>query len=173
MESMRTPSKEQCMIEALHNLQTTSETYKHLLERCKNIKSLEDGRNIHAHIIKTHLETDVLVGNTLVNMYINCGSMDDASETFAALGAQSVIMWNAMIAGYCRNGLSEKSIQLFWKMEGEGLAANSVTYLNTFKACATLRSFDQGSLVHAHILENGMDLNDFTANTLIDMYAKC
>lgn len=173
MEDMRTLRKEQCMIEELGNVEAAFEIYKCLLERCIKTKSLEDGRNIHAHIIKTHLEIDALVGSTLVNMYIKCGSMDDAGGAFVALGPQSVITWNAMIAGYCHNGLSEHAIHYFWKLKEEGLLPNDVTYLNTFKACATLKSFMQGSQVHAEMIKNGMELNDFMANTLIDMYAMC
>ncbi len=44
--------------------------------------ALKEGRRIHNHIIQSGYESDVFVGNSLVDMYAECGSIEDAQRVF-------------------------------------------------------------------------------------------
>ena len=59
----------------------------------------EVGKEVHAHIIDTEYESDMCVGNALVNMYSKCGSLGDARLVFDKMGKRDVISWNALIGG--------------------------------------------------------------------------
>ncbi|KAI5084955.1 hypothetical protein GOP47_0001124 [Adiantum capillus-veneris] len=170
---MRIHHEEQSLVESLFRIQPSSVIYRCLVDRCTKEKYLDAGRSVHAQIIKTHFETDVSIATSLVHMYLKCGILDDASESFTFLGLRNVVLWNAVIGAHCQNGFSEKAIHFFWRTEGRGVVPNDVTYLMTLKACATLKSFIQGCQVYAHMIVSGMELIEFTSNTLIDMYAKC
>jgi pentatricopeptide repeat protein len=41
------------------------------------------------------------VGSSLVDMYVKCGSMEDAWRVFKKMPSWDVVTWNAMILGKC------------------------------------------------------------------------
>ena len=57
-----------------HDIQPEGAVYVCLLKPCRD---LAIGRRIHAHIIKTKYKMDIILVNSLLNMYSKCGSIDD------------------------------------------------------------------------------------------------
>jgi len=53
-------------------------TFASLLSACSSIAAMEQGKQIHDHIVKTEYSSDVFVGNALVTMYSKCGSISIA-----------------------------------------------------------------------------------------------
>ncbi len=49
-----------------------------MLNACASVVALEEGRCVHEQIIQSGQDSDVFVGNSLVDMYAKCGSMGDA-----------------------------------------------------------------------------------------------
>jgi hypothetical protein len=49
-----------------------------VLNACASMIALEEIRCIHHQIIQIGLESDVFLGNSLVDMYAKCGSIEDA-----------------------------------------------------------------------------------------------
>jgi pentatricopeptide repeat protein len=49
---------------------------------CAALGALEDGRHVHEQIIQSGCEFDVFVGSSLVDMYAECGSIEDAQRMF-------------------------------------------------------------------------------------------
>lgn len=45
---------------------------------CANLQLLEDGRHVHKQIIESGCESDIFVGNSLIDMYAKCGCMEKA-----------------------------------------------------------------------------------------------
>ena len=43
------------------------------LKACGSLRDRQKDREIHVDIVKIGFEKDVLVDNTIVNMYVNCG----------------------------------------------------------------------------------------------------
>jgi hypothetical protein len=48
-------------------------TFVGVLNACANMIVVEEGRSVHQQIIQSGLESDVFVGNSLVDMYAKCG----------------------------------------------------------------------------------------------------
>ncbi|WCJ23240.1 Pentatricopeptide repeat (PPR) superfamily protein [Euphorbia peplus] len=46
------------------------------------------------------------------------------------------------------------------------------TFVSILRSCTTLLNVYFGKQVHAHIIKNSLDANDFVGTVLIDMYAK-
>eukprot|EP01018_Ginkgo_biloba_P018692 Gb_36085 [translate_table: standard] len=148
-------------------------TYPFLLTACATLLALEEGKEIHAHIIKTGFESDVFVGNSLVALYAKCQSIDIARHLFDGMSHRSVVSWNAMIAGYAQSGHADEALTLYHEMQLAGMTANSVTVVSVLQACAHLADLPQGKGTHGYIIRSGIELNIFVENALIDMYAKC
>jgi pentatricopeptide repeat protein len=63
-------------------VQADTVTFLGLLDACASIVALEEGRCGHEQIIQSGCKPDVFVGSSLVDMYVKCGSMEDAWRVF-------------------------------------------------------------------------------------------
>lgn len=66
----------------------THYTFGNLLNACANLANLLLGRQAHAHVVKHGFqfqssgESDIFVGNSLIDMYMKCGSVKDGCQVF-------------------------------------------------------------------------------------------
>lgn len=60
-------------------------TFVCVLKACSSIMVLNQGKWIHKDIIECGLDPDILLGNTLVDVYAKCGSLHDACKVFHRL----------------------------------------------------------------------------------------
>lgn len=146
------------------------ETLGSLLQACGGRKALWEGRQTHAHIISHGIETNVLLGNLLISMYIRCESLSDAYRCFCKMLVRDVFSWTLLITGYAKNGDNEQALELFWSMEQEGVRPNKVTFLSILKSCTYLLNV---RIIHASVVQEGCESDDFVVSTLLDVYAKC
>ncbi|KAJ7513567.1 hypothetical protein O6H91_23G004900 [Diphasiastrum complanatum] len=135
-------------------MQPNNVTFVLLLKACANLAALEQGKQLHSEIIKRGFQSDVVVGNTLVDMYAKCGCTEDARELFDNMSERDVVSWNAMIAGYAQNGLGKEALALFEQMQGEGTKPDEVTYISVLSACAHSGLVDQGRYVFDSMCKN-------------------
>ncbi|KAK9106647.1 hypothetical protein Syun_022658 [Stephania yunnanensis] len=54
-------------------------------DACAGLASIQQGIQIHAHIIKAGFHRDLVIGNALVDMYAKCGCVEDAKLIFDAM----------------------------------------------------------------------------------------
>ena len=150
-----------------------SYTYVDVLKRCLKEKDLRVAREVHYCIMKSRMEQDKYVANTLLSVYIRCGSLQDARQVFDALTKKSVIDWNVMIGGYVQHNRGKDAMQLFHQMRQEHVQADEITYLSILKACASPLSLKWGREVHVLIRRDGLESDIRVGTALIQMYAKC
>ncbi|KAF2313089.1 hypothetical protein GH714_009195 [Hevea brasiliensis] len=86
---------------------------------------------------KGRLDTYVVVGSSLIDMYSKCGQVKNAESMFQLLPKRNIITWNAMISGYAYNGDSGKVIQQLRELKMVAdLKPDGVTFLNVIAACS-------------------------------------
>ncbi|KAH9549386.1 hypothetical protein CY35_10G016600 [Sphagnum magellanicum] len=154
-------------------VQPNTVTFVGVLNACASVVALEEGRCVNQQIVKCGWESDVFVGSSLVDMYVKCGSMEDAWRVFNKMPSRNVVTWTAMISGHVNCGQGQKALELFRQMQQEGVRPDSVTFVGVLNACASVVALEEGKCVHQQIVECGWDSDVFVANSLIDMYAKC
>ncbi|KAJ0701229.1 putative tetratricopeptide-like helical domain superfamily [Helianthus annuus] len=73
------------------------------------------GKSVHSGVIKTGLESQTLVGNSLVSMYLKLGCVSgDAYKVFDKMSERDVVSWNdAMVAGLMENGFGFLNAMFF------------------------------------------------------------
>eukprot|EP01018_Ginkgo_biloba_P032222 Gb_18600 [translate_table: standard] len=150
-----------------------STIYGSLLKYCAKFRTLEVGKLLHAHTIKTAFEPDVFVTNHLVNMYAKCESLVDAQEVFDKMTERNLVSWTAMISAYEQHGCGEKALKLFYRMGQAGMKSNEFALASVLTACAGLVVKECGKQVHAHSIRLGFESNVFVGNALVNMYSKC
>ncbi|XP_042510640.1 pentatricopeptide repeat-containing protein At1g11290, chloroplastic-like [Macadamia integrifolia] len=115
-----------------------------ILSSCSRSGALQHGRRIHALAIKTGFGEDTFVGSTLIDMYANCGDLENARNLFEGMEGRDIACWNAMISGCGMNGYGSDAIGLFLQMTGSGLEPANSTLLCVLCACSHSGIVDQG-----------------------------
>eukprot|EP01018_Ginkgo_biloba_P039040 Gb_26816 [translate_table: standard] len=144
-----------------------------VLMACTQSASLEQGKEIHDDIIRSGYEADLLIGNSLIDMYGKCGDVENARHVFDKMSKKDVVSWTTIIAGYVQKGYSDEAFKLFRQMQSEGIKPNSVTITSILPTCANLAALRQGKEIHDCIVRSGFEANVFVGSALVDMYAKC
>ncbi|KAK4599893.1 hypothetical protein RGQ29_009797 [Quercus rubra] len=103
-------------------------TITNAISACSTLKSLDKGLEIHSVAVKMGLINDLLVGNSLTDMYSKCGELEAAWKVFDMVLEKDVYTWNSMIGGYCQAGYYGKAHQLLMKMQESGVSPNVVTW---------------------------------------------
>lgn len=150
-------------------------TVVELLKACTELKDVETGSDLHAHVAKMGLfKDDLFVGSSLVDMYAKCGSLVKAQQAFDDFPVRDVVLWTALIAGYVEHGQSEGALEWFEQMQLDGVVPNAVTLIFCLKSCGGIGAINKAQEIHVEIERRGLLERDLAVgNTLVDTYAKC
>lgn len=147
--------------------------YASLLQTCNKVRSFNHGLQIHCHVIKTGLEFDRYVGNSLLTLYFKLSaSILEIRRVFDGLIMKDAISWSSMIAGYVQWGKPQDSLGLYREMLGSGIETNEFTLSAVVKASSELGDLKVGRCFHGVVLSCGFNMNNVIACALIDMYGR-
>ncbi|XP_056699871.1 pentatricopeptide repeat-containing protein At1g59720, chloroplastic/mitochondrial [Spinacia oleracea] len=114
-------------------------TLQSIISACAGLGALSLGVWAHAYVLRVRdgkLGTDVLMNNSLVEMYCKCGMLDLAKQVFNRMVKHDVNSYNNMILGLAMHGKSELALKHFEDMtNGEGLKPNAITFVGVLSAC--------------------------------------
>ncbi|KAL2521409.1 Pentatricopeptide repeat-containing protein [Forsythia ovata] len=144
-----------------------------VLNACSDSDAIYEGKQVHGYLVKLGFESQLYIMTALVDMYAKCGSINYARKGFDYLLEPDLVLWTSMIGGYVQNGDNESAINLYCRMQREGIAPNELTMASVLKACSSLSALEQGKQVHTHVLKNGFSLEVPIGSALSTMYAKC
>ncbi|KAJ7548401.1 hypothetical protein O6H91_07G010300 [Diphasiastrum complanatum] len=144
-----------------------------LLQSCIQEKNLKLGRQVHALISRSGLNSNVLLGNHLIRMFSVGGSLLEANQAFHNLQKKDSYTWREIISANSKHGKGEQAIKLYHEMCQSETRPNDYVYVAALKACASVSALSQGRLIHAHILERRSEASVFVGNAVVDMYARC
>ncbi|KAM7253131.1 hypothetical protein ACFE04_025749 [Oxalis oulophora] len=177
--------------------------YSAALKACGLVGDIELGRSIHKIICIDKLEDDTVLMNTLLDMYVKCGSLSYAQKVFDEIPCANKTSWNTIIDGYCKKGLMEDAVESFnrmpqrnvvsWnsivagftdigssrslefvhKMHKEGYKLDEFTFPCALKTCSFLGSLARGKQIHCYLIKSGFESQSFTISALVDMYSSC
>lgn len=148
-------------------------TFVNVLNACTSTATLVQGKLIHAQIVDSELDKDIIVGTALVKMYGMCGSLDEAWEVFERVPVRDVILWTAIIIAHAWHRTGRKAVQLFEDMYKEGIMPDKVSFLSFLDACTSLAVLDDGMFIHASIVDTGIAEDIEIATALVNMYIAC
>ncbi|XP_028767367.1 pentatricopeptide repeat-containing protein At3g24000, mitochondrial isoform X1 [Neltuma alba] len=148
-------------------------TISALLSVCGSAQKLSWGRGLHSLLVKSGLESNVCVCNSLLTMYSVAGKSEDAELVFHTMPDKDLISWNSMMSGYVEDGMYLEAIQLFIDMLRARRAMNYVTFTSALAACSNQSNIVEGKTVHALVILFGLHHNLIIGNTLVTMYGKC
>ncbi|PIN17957.1 hypothetical protein CDL12_09375 [Handroanthus impetiginosus] len=141
------------------------------IRKCTENEDPKMGSCFHGQILKSGLESDVFVANSLLNMYSKCDQIKDAENVFDHMPYRTIVSWTSMMSGYYRNGLADEAILLFSAML-EYLQPNEFSLAVVLQACALKGDEKLVQVIHCFAVRSGLMLDKFLQNSLIDAYAK-
>ncbi|XP_017701144.3 pentatricopeptide repeat-containing protein At3g24000, mitochondrial-like isoform X1 [Phoenix dactylifera] len=140
-------------------------TFLSMLNAISTALAFNLGREVHAKMIRSGLEFETSIGNSLITMYGKFGQVVKGRLVFERLSSRDVVTWNSMLAGYAQNDQFKSCCVLFREMQSQ--------------ACSGLASIELGKQLHAFTIKHRLHhCNSQTFllsinNALISMYSKC
>nr|KYP36831.1 Pentatricopeptide repeat-containing protein At2g25580 family [Cajanus cajan] len=79
--------------------------YLLLMRQCGETKSLTEAKIVHRHAIQHLSPLKVSSYNKILEMYLECGSVDDALSIFNNMPERNLTTWDTMITHLAKNGM--------------------------------------------------------------------
>ena len=185
----------------IESFEPTKLNFARLFKALGNQGNLIEGMKLHDCAQSIGLVKDALVVSSVVSFYGRFGAILEAEHVFA-MGFKpiDVVLWNAMLSVYVKNGEGEKVLLLYRQMREEGMHPNAVTFVICLQACGILTSnvksengqkpgkeekahknqclisswaSEVGRALHSDALRIGFAFDVRIVSTLISMYGKC
>ncbi|KAK7263916.1 hypothetical protein RJT34_31515 [Clitoria ternatea] len=87
------------------------------LSACSQLGALKQGEIVHGYVVDERLDSNVIVCDAVIDMYVKCGFVDKAYCVFASMSCKkSLITWNTMIMAFAMNGDGCKALELLDQM---------------------------------------------------------
>ncbi|PRQ35096.1 putative tetratricopeptide-like helical domain, DYW domain-containing protein [Rosa chinensis] len=115
-----------------------------VLAASADLGDLDLGRRVHEYSKESGFGRNVWICNTLIEMYVKCGCLEDACRVFDAMEERTVVSWSAMISGLAMHGQAEEALRLFSNMIQIGMEPNYVTFVGLLHACSHMGFVDKG-----------------------------
>ncbi|KAJ9550279.1 hypothetical protein OSB04_014324 [Centaurea solstitialis] len=133
-----------------------------ILSSCAELTLLDFGQQVHLDFIKSGFPSSLSVNNSLVTLYTNCGSIEDANKVFGSMDIKNVITWTALIIGYAKNGKSIESLVFYDNMIESGIKPDFITFIGLLFACSHSGLVDRAryyfdSMVNVYRINPGPD----------------
>ncbi|XVF06972.1 hypothetical protein REPUB_Repub06bG0097300 [Reevesia pubescens] len=147
-------------------------TFSVVLKASVGLMDLNKGKEVHTVVNKSYLESDVNVGNGLIDMYCKCGNVCYARRAFDRTAERDVASWTSMICGYCNVGESEEALGLFERMKWEGLQPNEFTWNVMITGFARRGVINSAFAFFGRMNKEGLVLDLVTWNAIISSFVQ-
>ncbi|KAF3585732.1 hypothetical protein F2Q69_00031170, partial [Brassica cretica] len=114
---------------------TDSSVMVSILGACSLQASIEPGKEIHCHSLRSGTLMDKKLVTAFVDMYSKCGNVEHAAKVFDSSFERDTVMYNAMLSGYAHHGHDAKAFKLFEEMTEAGLKPDEITFIALLSAC--------------------------------------
>ncbi|KAL1322061.1 hypothetical protein HN51_066987 [Arachis hypogaea] len=157
----------------VYELNPTPVTLASILRACAKLTNLNKGQSLHCYMIKSRMDLDTTVGNSLISMYAKCGMMEDAVGFLEEMTSKDTVSYSGIMSGCVQNGHAEKALLIFRQMQLSGFEPDLATMMALLPACSHLAALQHGACCHGYSVIRGFTSESSICNAIIDMYSKC
>lgn len=148
-------------------------TFSTIISACAFESDIFDGARVHAIIVDQGLEMDMVIATALIDMYNKCKCLEDARKVFDGMHPRSVHLWTVMIGAYMQHGCGVEALELFRRMQLDGVNPDEIAFASALGACAILTDLNEGRRIHNKIRSLGLESDIVVGGALVTMYGKC
>ncbi|GAV78148.1 PPR domain-containing protein/PPR_2 domain-containing protein/DYW_deaminase domain-containing protein [Cephalotus follicularis] len=147
-------------------------TFPSVINACAGLFDFEMSNVVHERAFEMGFESDLYIGNALIDMYARFGHLDKARMVFDEMPLRDVISWNSLISGYSANGHWEEALEMYHRLRLIGLVLDSYTISSVLPACGGLVAVTEGQTIHGLLEKIGINADVIVSNGLLSMYFK-
>lgn len=153
---------------------TVHHRYNHLISAVTTATSLPHLKQIHAQILRSHLDhSNSLLLKLIITSLTLSSSLDYALSVFTHLHKPEPHLTNRFLRELSRSNEPEQTLLVFDKMRRDGLPIDRFTFPSLLKASARVSALGEGRVVHGLGVKMGFDSDPFVQTGLVGMYAAC
>lgn len=130
---------------------------------CSHHNAIEEGKQVHAHILKFGHSSDSFSQNNLIHMYVSFNNLQDARKVFDKMPHPDPISWTTLITGYSQLGHINEARKLFNKMPER----NPVSWNAMISAYVQSNRFHEALLLFTEMQSNHIKLDKFVAASML------
>lgn len=136
------------------------------LKSCSILLSISHGQQIHGLVMKSGLDSNVFIQNSLINMYAKCGFIGAAKTVFDSGSGLDSVSCNIMIAGYVRFGWLADARELFDQMPKKGC----ISYTSMIMGLVQNGCWSEGIDIFKDMWVEGVMPNAVTMSSVISAW---
>ncbi|KAI5078073.1 hypothetical protein GOP47_0007897, partial [Adiantum capillus-veneris] len=122
-------------------------TFASMFKACSSTQAIEEGKRAHALMLKTGCKSNLIIENTLIDMYARAGLLYEAKFVFQAISGQDVVSWTAMMNAYGHLQNWPMAILCFEEMRRKGgIRPDGAAFRCLFMACSHAGLVSEGRL---------------------------
>ncbi|KAK7345858.1 hypothetical protein VNO77_16471 [Canavalia gladiata] len=133
--------------------------------------NLLNGMEVHAYAIRNGLDSNMQIGNTLIDTYAKCFCVKYMGHVFEYMPQKDLISWTTIIAGYAQNEFHLEAINLFRKVQLEGMDVDPVMIGSILLACSGLKTKNFIKEIHGYVLKRGL-ADIMLQNAIVNIYGE-
>ncbi|KAF5194158.1 Pentatricopeptide repeat-containing protein [Thalictrum thalictroides] len=100
---------------------------------------------VESYVDREGVERNEIVLTALLDMHAKCGNIEEACRLFEEIPCPDVFPYSALITGLASHGHGSKALNVFQRMQDEGVEPDYITFVGVLTACS-----------HAGLVEDGL-----------------
>ncbi|MCO5590734.1 hypothetical protein L7F22_044709 [Adiantum nelumboides] len=140
------------------------------LTKCRQLKDPLLARVTYLQTCCLGLDDHIELGNHLIPMFVDCGSLSVGHRVFNKLIMQNEHSWTSLIQGSIEWGDWKHASKLYEEMKGFLVHPSSFTFVALLKGCAIDRLVESGQELHTELV--GVSPDVMTWNNIILGFAE-
>ncbi|KAL2317568.1 hypothetical protein Fmac_031444 [Flemingia macrophylla] len=114
------------------------------ISACAQLRDIRMSNTLTDHLEECCCDRTHIVSNAVIHLHSKCGNVNLALSEFSSMRYRDIHTYSAMIAALAEHGKSQDAIDVFLKMQKEGLKPNQVTFIGVLNACASSGHIEEG-----------------------------
>ncbi|KAK1418508.1 hypothetical protein QVD17_27653 [Tagetes erecta] len=152
----------------LSSVEPNSYTFPPLFKSCAKIDAINEGKQIHGHVLKLGYSCDVFIHSSLINFYAQIGELDDARLVFDKSPLRNAASFTALITGYLNRGQLEDARKLFDEMP----VRDVVSWNSIISGHVKVKLFEEAIDLFNEMIRGGIKPDESTLVTVLSACAQ-
>ncbi|XP_031485853.1 pentatricopeptide repeat-containing protein At5g66520-like [Nymphaea colorata] len=136
-----------------------------VFKACCVAGAVEEGEQIHTHVLKLGLWRDGHIQSAAIQMYASCRRVREARRLLDQCPESDVVSWNAMIDGYLKQGELEAAKELFEQMPCSRSTGSWNAMISGYAKCGMIESARE-------LFDDIPEKDDVSWSAMIDGYVQ-
>ncbi|XVF17698.1 hypothetical protein REPUB_Repub10bG0146200 [Reevesia pubescens] len=145
-------------------------TFPFVIKACSVLGASGIGKQIHCIVLRKGYERNIVIMTSFIDFYAKNADIGIARKLIDDISEPDLVSWNALVSGYCFNGLDKEAFRVFREIQGMDIKPNVSTLASIIPVCTRLGYFGIGKSLHGFAVKCGYFMNDSLVPAFISMY---